>query len=247
MCARLHRAVLGCTTLCCDASHCAMATPSCARAAPQCPRAAPRCARLPHAVPGCPMLCCDAPRCARAAPVPRSTTTALPHCAVPSCTAPAPRSEEVKPARKGSCWKVRPEWLIGKAELGLVADGSCWGRTRVQLPGLPPPATLSLPGSCAPSPSPWDTALLPPRPRPSHEWAGQAPSSQDTPLCPISVRHLPSWRGSYTDTLGRAGCPGPCEARGTRVLTPTPRDAWGTPQARQPPLLGQGSRENQSR
>lgn len=246
--------VPGCTTLCCDASHRAMAAPSCARAAPWCPRAAPYYARLPHAVLGCPMLCYDAPRCARAtpscaraAPVLRRTTTALPCRAVPSCTALAPRSEEVKPARKGSCWKVRPEWLIGKAELGLVADGSCWGRTRVQLPGLPPPATLSLPGSCAPSPSPWDTALLPPRPRPSHEWAGQAPSSQDTPLCPISVRHLPSWRGSYTDALGRAGCSGPCEARGTRVLIPTPQDARGTPQARQPPLLGQGNGQNQSR
>lgn len=30
----------------------------------------------------------------------------------------------------GSCWKVRPEWLRGKAALGLVTDGSCWGKSK---------------------------------------------------------------------------------------------------------------------
>lgn len=170
----------------------------------------------------------------------------------PSCTAPAPRSEEVKPAQRGSCWKVRPEWLIGKAELGLVADGSCWGRTWAQLPGLPPPAALSLPGSCSPSPSPWDTALLPPRPRPSHERpsrqgrhrAGRTPRA---PPRPAGAQHLPPRRGSCTDAWEQAGCAGCCEVRGAGVLTPNPWNARGTPQAGQPPLLGQGGGQDRPR
>lgn len=180
---------------------------------------------------------------------------AMPRCTalpVPSCTTPAPRSEEVKPAQRGSCWKVRPEWLIGKAELGLVADGSCWGRTRVQLPGLPPAAVLSLPGSCSPSPSPWDTALLPPQPWPSHERPSRQGRHREgrtprAPPCPAGAQHLPPQRASCTNTWEQAGCAGPCEARGTGVLIPIPWDARGIPQAGWPPLLGQGSRQDRPR
>lgn len=167
---------------------------------------------------------------------------AMPCCAmllpVPSCSAPSPHCEEVKPARRGSCWKVRPEWLIGKAELGLVADGSCWGRTRAQLPGLPPPAALSLPGSCSPSPSPWDTVLLPPRARRSHErpwqWGrhrtGRTPRTAPHRTEPCGTQ--PAQRGSCSATeLCRSGlavprtagtallrCPGaPSGLKGTRL------------------------------
>ncbi|XP_031470753.1 protein CBFA2T3 isoform X4 [Phasianus colchicus] len=161
---------------------------------------------------------------------------AMPCCAmllpVPSCSAPSPHREEVKPARRGSCWKVRPEWLIGKAELGLVADGSCWGRTRVQLPGLPPPAALSLPGSCSPSPSPWDTALLPLRARRSHkrpwQWGrhrtGRTPRAAPHSTEPCGTQ--PAQRGSCSDTelcRSRAGCATHCWHRTAAMPGGAPR------------------------
>lgn len=99
---------------------------------------------------GCAMLVVPCPWHSAACAKAHQDSQAVPcHAspAVPRCTAPAPHREEVRPARRGSCWKVRPEWLIGKAELGLVTDGSCWGRTRAQLPGHPHPPHYHCPAA----------------------------------------------------------------------------------------------------
>uniref|UniRef100_A0A8C4P5B7 CBFA2/RUNX1 partner transcriptional co-repressor 3 n=1 Tax=Dromaius novaehollandiae TaxID=8790 RepID=A0A8C4P5B7_DRONO len=153
---------------------------------------------------------------------------------MPCCTALAPRSEEVKPARRGSCWKVRPEWLIGKAELGLVADGSCWGRTRAQLPGLPPPAALSPPGSCSPSPSPRDAAPCHPGPGGHmHGPSGRARVGRHRAalsIAPLPAAPPPGMPGGPAELDGRPSSP----THGARAAGRTGRDNAETRAATMP-------------